>query len=122
MASYKKPIMASEIKTEEQFEQVMAEGRPIIFEGGIGPAPKGGLEITVDEAIEIAKEVLECERVTLSETSEVYIAAVYRENGAQGFGEMPISIDKKTGYVAVVVLPSDEGFRIIDGCTFVRVG
>ena len=80
------------------------------------------MEITVDQAIEIAKEVLECERVQLSETSEVYVAAVYRENGAQGFGEMPISIDKKTGFVKVVILPSDEGFAIIGDCEFVGIG
>ena len=40
--------MADEIKTEEQFEQVMAEGRPIIFEKGIGPEPKDGVVIDAD--------------------------------------------------------------------------
>ena len=42
--------MASEIETEEQFEQAMAEGRPIISEKGIGPAPKDGVVIDVDSA------------------------------------------------------------------------
>jgi hypothetical protein len=48
MAASKRPIMADEIKTEEQFERVMAEGRPIIFEKGIGSEPKDGVVIDAD--------------------------------------------------------------------------
>ena len=36
-----RPIMASSIKSREQFEKAMREGRPIIFEKGIGPEPTG---------------------------------------------------------------------------------
>jgi hypothetical protein len=41
MANTKRPIKASSIKTREQFEEVMREGIPVIFEEGYPLAPSG---------------------------------------------------------------------------------
>lgn len=113
--------MASDIKTEEQFEQVKAEGRPIIFEKGISIAPEDVAVIDVDEALSIAERELGTDQISLKQTREVYIAAIDRKRGEELPGEMPIAIDKRTGEVKVVLLPSEEGFKIMRGARRVRI-
>lgn len=73
------------------------------------------MAMSENEAREVAKKQLGSDHIALSETSDKFIASVSHGRGEEVPGEMPISIDKKTGAVEEILLPSKEGFRAIKG-------
>ena len=79
------------------------------------------MNITAEKALAVAKKRLGSDNITLSETDRAFIAAVDRGRGEEMPGEMPISINKRTGAVKEVLLPSEEGFKIIDAAKPVRM-
>ena len=79
------------------------------------------MSVSVDRALEIAKQHLGTDRVELFETSDLYIAGPAYEQGEDRPGDLTIAISKANGSVRTVFLPSDEGFELIDKAKPVRI-
>lgn len=71
------------------------------------------MAITVEEALGIARGHLGSDGIELYVADRGYIASVDRAPDCARPGDMPILIDKETAEVTEVLLPSEEGFRLL---------
>lgn len=82
------------------------------------------MSITLEKAITIAKAEIEdtgFDILTISENDDLFVFSFGNTDGLLVPGISPISISKSTGEIKDILLPSDEGFALLNTLTKIEV-